>query len=69
MNSPFNTGEVKPGFDPIVGQNKGQPRSMTGHDAENLSKELSIPQQFIIAQGRVLLTFVDHSQKDCGNHY
>jgi hypothetical protein len=23
---------------------------MTGHDAENLSKELSIPQQFIIAQ-------------------
>jgi Dyp-type peroxidase family len=42
---------VTPGFDPIIGQKQGQARKMTGHDAENLSKELPIPMEFVIAQG------------------
>jgi Dyp-type peroxidase family len=46
-----NTGAVEPGFDPIIGQKQGQARTMTGYDAENLSKELQIPMDFIIAQG------------------
>ena len=48
---PPNTGGVTPGFDPIIGQDKGQPRTMTGYDADNLTKSLTIPSQFIIAQG------------------
>jgi Dyp-type peroxidase family len=48
---PFNTGTVSPGFDPIVGQKQGQARKMTGYDAEDLPKALSIPMEFVIAQG------------------
>ncbi|KAF8810963.1 Dyp-type peroxidase [Phlegmacium glaucopus] len=48
---PQTPANVVPGFDPIIGQKQGQPRKMTGHDAENLSKELNIPMQFVIAQG------------------
>jgi deferrochelatase/peroxidase EfeB len=50
-NFPLNTDAVTPGFDPIMGQKQGQTRKMTGYDAENLSKELSIPMEFVVAQG------------------
>jgi len=49
---PPNTGPL-PGFDPIISQllpGEG-PRQMIGYDAEDLSKELPIPMQFVIAQG------------------
>ena len=48
---PFNSAGVEPGFDPIIGQKQGQARKMTGYDAEKLSKKLSIPMEFVVAQG------------------
>ena len=47
----FNTGTAVPGFDPIIGQKQGQVRTMTGYDADDLSKTLSLPTQFVISQG------------------
>jgi hypothetical protein len=47
---PFNTG-AQPGFDPIIGQKQGQIRELIGTDVDNLSKELVIPDEFVIAQG------------------
>jgi len=50
-SGPFNTAGIKPGFDPIIGQQQGQARKMTGYDTEKLSKQLSIPMEFVVAQG------------------
>jgi Dyp-type peroxidase family len=52
INFPPNT-EVVPGFDIIIGQNVnlGQPRTISGYDAEDLPKVLSVPNQFVVSQG------------------
>lgn len=48
---PPGTGGVTSGFDPIIGQKNGENRQMTGYDAENLTEELEIDQEFVVAQG------------------
>jgi hypothetical protein len=47
---PFNTG-ARPGFDPIIGQNKGKEREMIGYDVDDLSKKLKMPHEFVVSQG------------------
>jgi Dyp-type peroxidase family len=51
-NFPPNTREA-PGFDIIIGQNVnlGQPRTISGYDTDDLTKVLSVPNQFVVSQG------------------
>jgi Dyp-type peroxidase family len=50
-NFTFNTGAVAPGFDPIISQKPGEARTMSGYNAQDLSKRLPLPTQWVIAQG------------------
>ncbi|EJD48669.1 DyP-type peroxidase [Auricularia subglabra TFB-10046 SS5] len=43
--------DVQPGFDPIVGQNFGGPRNVTGLDPNDTHKQLTLPLEFVVSRG------------------
>jgi len=48
---PFGKNVSQPGFDPIVGENGGQPRAVTGLYPDNANQSLTMPMDFVISQG------------------
>ena len=40
-----------PGFDPIVGQQAGKARTMSGYQPKDVAKELVLPQDYVVPQG------------------
>ncbi|KAI9652145.1 MAG: hypothetical protein M1831_007177 [Alyxoria varia] len=50
VNFPINKPEV-PGFDPIVGQANGGPRSMTGSNPNAQSVSLAFPTEWVLSRG------------------
>nr|WAW38281.1 DyP-type peroxidase [Auricularia auricula-judae] len=43
--------DVQPGYDPIVGQNLGSARNVTGLDPNDTHKQLTLPLEFVVSRG------------------
>jgi len=41
---------IEPGYDPIVGQNHGQPRKISGYDVLDSRKELILEHDFVVSR-------------------
>nr|WAW38277.1 DyP-type peroxidase [Auricularia auricula-judae] len=50
QNFPFGKSE-QPGFDPVVGANRGRARLMSGYNVSNTAQELSLQTDFVISKG------------------
>ena len=42
---------IAPGFDPIIGQNGNNARSMSGADPKNQSAQLALPTEWVVPKG------------------
>lgn len=51
INFPFGKNISQPGFDPIVGQNGGQDRSVSGLYPGNANEAVTLPTNFVISNG------------------
>nr|WAW38288.1 DyP-type peroxidase [Chondrostereum purpureum] len=47
----FGKNDTTPGFDPIVGANKGKPRSVSGLDVNNFDRDFTLVTDFVVSRG------------------